>query len=194
VYFIWILAGFITLCRALTLAELCSLLPRAGASYHFIREGFGPFWAFLLVWMSLWVSGPASVAGLAVSIGEFIQVTLGKLPLLTPVVWGAAAVIFFTSINLLGVEWGGRTQIALTIVKLAGIGALVAGGLCFATPAPPATDSSVQTMGNEAGSVSSFRRFTGLGIAAVLFTYDGWVDVSMLRVKCAGRSANYQWD
>src|SRR5258706_691284 len=57
VYFIWALAGFITLCGALTLAELCSLLPRAGASYHFIQEAFGPFWAVLLVWISLWASG-----------------------------------------------------------------------------------------------------------------------------------------
>ena len=47
VYFFWAVCGAITLCGALTLAELTTLLPRAGASYHIIREGFGPFWAFL---------------------------------------------------------------------------------------------------------------------------------------------------
>jgi APA family basic amino acid/polyamine antiporter len=47
VYFIWALSGLITLCGALTLAELCTRLPRAGSTYHAIREGFGPFWGFL---------------------------------------------------------------------------------------------------------------------------------------------------
>ena len=55
VHFIWALSGVITLCGALTLAELCSRFPQAGASYHIIREGFGPFWGFLLVWVELWV-------------------------------------------------------------------------------------------------------------------------------------------
>ena len=38
VYFFWGLSGLITLCGALTLAELSSLLPRSGASFHIIRE------------------------------------------------------------------------------------------------------------------------------------------------------------
>ena len=62
VHFIWALSGVITLCGALTLAELCILLPHAGASYHIIREGFGPFWGFLQVWLELWVSGPGAIA------------------------------------------------------------------------------------------------------------------------------------
>ena len=58
VYFFWSLAGVITLSGALTLAELSSRIPRAGASYHVIREGFGPFWAFLKIWIEIGVSGP----------------------------------------------------------------------------------------------------------------------------------------
>ena len=73
VYFIWGLCGFITLCGALTLAELCALVPQAGASYHIIREGYGTFWAFLTVWMQLWVGGPGSVAGIAIAFGEFVS-------------------------------------------------------------------------------------------------------------------------
>ena len=81
VYFIWALAGFITLCGALSLAELSVLMPRAGASYHFIREGFGPFWGFMLVWINLWVSGPGSIAGIAAA-------------------WGSSGAIFFRSHHL----------------------------------------------------------------------------------------------
>ena len=72
VYSFWALCGVITLCGALTLAELTSLLPRAGATYHIIREGFGPFWGFLKVWMEMWVAGPGSIAGVAIVFGEFL--------------------------------------------------------------------------------------------------------------------------
>ncbi len=72
VYLLWALAGGITLCGALTLAELASRLPRAGAPYHIIREGFGPFWAFVLIWVQIWVAGPGSIAGVAIVVGEFL--------------------------------------------------------------------------------------------------------------------------
>ena len=173
VHFIWALCGGITLCGALTLAELCTILPEAGASYHIIRQGFGPFAGFLLVWLELWVSGPGAVAGIAIAFGEFIHRVAGSS--IPAVGWGAAAIAFFALVNLAGVQWGGRTQIMLTTIKVLGIVALIGGALLLApaaaaiTPAVPATAE---------GGLLGFFRFTGLGIAAVLFTYDGWIDVS----------------
>ena len=175
VHFIWALSGIITLCGALTLAELCVLLPQAGASYHIIREGFGPFWGFLQVWLELWVSGPGAIAGIAIAFGEFMHQTGGGLPGVTPVGWGVAAILFFALVNLAGVEWGGRTQVALTAVKVGGIAALVVGGLFLAAPARSVT---IAAAAGAPGGLLGFARFTGLGIAAVLFTYDGWIDVS----------------
>ncbi len=175
VHFIWALSGIITLCGALTLAELCVLLPQAGASYHIIREGFGPFWGFLQVWLELWVSGPGAIAGIAIAFGEFMHRTGGGLLGVTPVGWGVAAILFFALVNLAGVEWGGRTQVALTAVKVGGIAALVVGGLFLAAPARSVTTAAAA---GAPGGLLGFARFTGLGIAAVLFTYDGWIDVS----------------
>jgi APA family basic amino acid/polyamine antiporter len=174
VHFIWALSGIITLCGALTLAELCSLLPQAGASYHIIREGYGPFWGFLQVWLELWVTGPGAIAGIAIVFGEFMHRIGGGLPF-TPVAWGIAAIVFFALINLAGVGWGGRTQVLLTTIKILGIAGLVVGGLFLAAPAPSVAAAAVP---DSADGVAGFARFTGLGIAAVLFTYDGWIDVS----------------
>ena len=172
VHFIWALSGVITLCGALTLAELCILLPQAGASYHIIREGFGPFWGFLQVWLELWVSGPGAIAGIAIAFGEFMFRVGGGWLGVSPVGWGIGAIGFFAVVNLAGVEWGGRTQIVLTAIKVLGIGGLVLGGLVLAAP------TAVASAPEAAGGVLGFARFTGLGIAAVLFTYDGWIDVS----------------
>jgi len=174
VHFIWALCGLITLCGALTLAELCRLLPHAGASYHILREGFGPLWGFLLVWMELWISGPGSVAGVAIVFGEFMHRALGAQAVLSPVWWGIAAIAFFAAINLAGVTWGGWVQVLVTTVKIAGIVALIGGAFLFAAPAAVVAEP-VQVAGE---NFLPFFRFAGLGVAAVLFTYDGWIDVS----------------
>jgi APA family basic amino acid/polyamine antiporter len=164
VYLLWALCGAITLCGALTLAELTAIFPQPGASYHIIREGFGPFWGFLKIWVEMFVSGPGAVAGIAIVLGEFAVRVLGGNPLY----WGAATILFFAIINLSGVQWGGRTQILLTAFKVLALLALVIGSLVYARPALAAT--SMESI--------SFFRFMGLGIAVVLFTYDGWIDVS----------------
>ena len=109
VYLLWGLCGAITLCGALTLAELTTLLPHAGASYHIIREGFGPFPAFIKIWIEMCVSGPGSVAGVAIVLGEFAT----RLPMapagISAAAWGGAAIAAFSIVNLCGVRWGART-------------------------------------------------------------------------------------
>lgn len=175
IYLFWGLAGLITLCGALTLAALACLLPRAGASYHIIREGFGPFWAFLKIWIEMWVSGPGSVAGVAIVFGEFLVRLLGSRSPLSATVWGAAAILAFTAVNLQGIQWGGRTQVVLTAIKLVGLLWLVGGGLLLA--APIASSGPGPAAAGEAAFLG-FIRMVGLGLAAVLFTYDGWVDVT----------------
>jgi amino acid transporter len=176
VYFLWGLCGVITLCGALTLAELTTLLPRAGASYHIIREAFGPFPAFVKIWVEMWVSGPGSVAGVAVVLGEFAVRLPGAPPEMTATTVGALAIAGFALVNLCGVLWGGRTQVVLTVVKIAGLLALVLGSLLLAAPAIPAATSEA-TKAHGVGLLG-FVRLIGLGVAAVLFTYDGWIDVS----------------
>ncbi len=171
VYFIWALCGFIVLCGALTLGELVSLLPKAGASYHIIGEGFGPGWGFVKAWMESWVSAPGSMASIAIVFGELLSGFLGEG---SPQVFGIGAVALFAAINLMGVRWGGRTQVALTAVKILGLLALVFGSYALADRVAPSASASP---GAE-GGLLSFLRFVGLGVAAVLFTYDGWTDVS----------------
>jgi APA family basic amino acid/polyamine antiporter len=170
VYFIWALCGLIVLCGALTLGELVSLLPRAGASYHIIREGFGPGWGFVKAWMESWVGAPGSIASIAIVFGELLSGLLGRG---SPQIFGIGAVFLFAAINLRGVRWGGRTQVALTAIKIAGLLALVFGSYFLAERVMPE-----DTAAAGGGGLLAFLRFVGLGVAAVLFTYDGWTDVS----------------
>ncbi|MGH9315085.1 MAG: APC family permease [Vicinamibacterales bacterium] len=185
VYLLWTLAGGITLCGALTLAELASRLPHAGAPFHIILDSFGPFWAFLMIWMQVLVAGPGSIAGLAIAFGEFATRFGAELELAVrwpAAAWGTAAIAFFAGVNLLGVRWGGRTQITLTILKIGGLLVLVGGSLWLVDRAAAAPIVEPVLQPRTAGVVE-FLRVMGLGIAAVLFTYDGWIDVSYLSAE-----------
>lgn len=175
VYFFWTLCGLITFCGAITLAELSALLPRAGVSYHALTEAYGPFAGFMQAWMMVLVSGPGAIAGIAILFGEFAAALTGGVADSAQLAWGAAAIGCFALVNLRGAEWGGATQVVLTTAKVLGLLTLVAGGILIAAPAA-APGASAESAGS--GDILGFLRFIGLGVAIVLFTYDGWIDAS----------------
>lgn len=188
VYFFWALCGFITLCGALTLAELAALIPRAGASYHALTTAYGPFAGFMQAWMMVLVSGPGAIAGVAILFGELANQVFGTGSAGMQLTWAAGAIVLFALINLRGVEWGGRTQILLTSVKVIGLTALIVGGAFLAAPA--AEVEAASDLQDDGGLVGLFR-FIGLGVAIVLFTYDGWIDASNVAGEVRDPNRNF---
>ncbi len=189
VYFFWTLCGFITLCGALTLAELSALIPKAGVSYHALTQAYGPFAGFMQAWMMVLVSGPGAIAGVAILFGELANQVFGTGSTGMQLTWAVAAIVFFALVNLRGAEWGGRTQIALTSIKIAGLLALIFGGLLIATPATE-SPASLAAITDDRGLLGLLR-FVGLGVAIVLFTYDGWIDASNVAGEVKNPNRNF---
>src|ERR1700686_1326714 len=50
VFVVWIVGGLLSLCGALTYAELAAAMPEAGGEYVYLREAYGPLWSFLYGW------------------------------------------------------------------------------------------------------------------------------------------------
>lgn len=188
VYFIWTLCGLITLCGALTLAELATLLPRAGVYYHTLNEAYGPFAGFLQGWVQILVSGPGSVAGIAILFGELASQVFGTDSPEMRLIWGAGAIVFFVLVNLRGASWGGRTQIVLTSAKLMGLMLLIVGGIFFAVPA---TDFANNAVDGPKPGIAATLNFIGLGVAIVFFTYDGWIDATHIAGEVKNPRRNF---
>lgn len=188
VYFFWALCGFITLCGALTLAELATLLPKAGVTYHALNEAYGPFAGFMQAWMMVLVSGPGAIAGVAILFGELANQVFGTGSPGMQMAWAGGAILLFAVINLRGAEWGGRTQVFLTTVKVTGLVALIFGGVMLAEPAV-STVISPPVEGR--GGITGLFRFVGLGVAIVLFTYDGWIDASHVAGEVRSPERNF---
>ena len=168
---LWVFFGLISLAGALTLAELASLLPRAGGAYVYLREAYGESAAFVFGWIYVLVTSPATIGALATVFGEFF-VTLFGLPRsgLTIQSIAVVAILTLTAVNLLGARVGTRVGAVFTFVKVSALAAIILGAFLFGQ-----------------GSLSNFSgggAVTGEGLArataSVIWTYDGWVAVSMI--------------
>jgi APA family basic amino acid/polyamine antiporter len=164
---IWVVGLVYATLGANALAELGTMLPRAGAQYAFARYTFGDYAGFVVGWID-WISTAASAAAIALVLGESASELLrGSTTLAQPIAIGL--VIAFTAVLLRGTRMSDRTQQLTSLAKAIALLALVAACFVFAgrAVAPPAAAPST------AVHLSLFAAFI-LSAQAVIYTYDGW--------------------
>jgi amino acid transporter len=168
---LWTAFGLISICGALALAELSSLLPQPGGEYVFLREAYGDAAAFVFGWLSMLVTTPTAVAALSTVFSEFLLNLLSKPADATRVQMIAiAAIITLTFANVRGARVGAAVSEVTTLVKVTALAAIILGAFLLG-------DGSVSHI-TEGGVVHG----GGLAraVAAVIWTYDGWIAVSMI--------------
>ena len=168
---LWVAFGLISICGALTVAELSSMLPRTGGVYVFLREAYGDAAAFVFGWIQVLVTTPATMAALATVFAEFL-LNLLRVPSSG---WnvqaiGIAAIVTLTFANILGARVGAAVSEATTLVKVTALAAIILGAFLIGQ------GSAANLF--EGGPV----RGDGLAraVASVIWTYDGWIAVSMI--------------
>ena len=185
---LWMAGGLVTLAGALTYAELGGLFPRAGGQYHFLKEAYSPFWGFLYGWAAFLVIMTGGIATMAVGFGEYLGAFLPffstqHVVLTVPLgfktlevnggqVAGALAIALLTAINYIGLREGTGVQNAITLVKIASIVGLGLFGLFGPAPVSPQLAGALPSGGVLAAM--------GVGMIAVLWTFDGWYGATNL--------------
>ena len=169
---LWVAFGLVSLCGALAMAELASMLPHTGGAYVYLRAAYGDAAAFVFGWLYLLVTTPATLGALATFFAELLLGLAGvdpraSGPLGVPAI-ASATILALTGVNLLGARLGSAVQGALTIVK---VGAL----LILIVVSFTAAGGSFAHLG-PAGAASNL----GRGAASVIWAYDGWIAVSMI--------------
>src|SRR5438552_16600951 len=66
---LWVGGGLLSLCGALSFAELGAMLPETGGFYAWLREGLGPPAAFLFGWSELVLIRARALRGVAIVFG-----------------------------------------------------------------------------------------------------------------------------
>lgn len=179
---VWIIGGLYALLGAVALAELGTMLPRAGGQYVYSRYALGEYAGFVVGW-SDWISTCGSAAAVSLVIGEFT----GKLiPNLSgrDIAIAVFIALFFALLQWRGVAWGSRTQNTTSLLKAIAFVILIVAA--FITGSGGAfkgtTTASPVGLGMLAGLV--------LSLQAVIYTYDGWSGVIYFseEVRDPGRS------
>jgi basic amino acid/polyamine antiporter, APA family len=168
---LWTAFGLISICGALAVAELSTLLPRAGGVYVFLREAYGDSAAFVFGWLYVLITTPTAVAALGTVFAEFLLNLLGK-PTDTSTVEAIAitAIVSLTGANILGARVGAAVSEVTTLVKVTALTAIILGAFLLG-------DGSLSHL-TDGGVVHG----SGLAraVASVIWTYDGWIAVSMI--------------
>jgi APA family basic amino acid/polyamine antiporter len=116
----WIFGGIVTLCGALTFAEIGARYPTTGGFYKVFSYCYHPAFAFMINWV-LVISNAASVAAVALLGAEYIN------PILLPESFQNATgtrlttiltVLLLYVINFLGIKLSARAQNLLTLFKV----------------------------------------------------------------------------
>jgi len=188
---VWLAGGLITLCGALSFAELGAMYPQAGGQYIYLREAFGPAAAFLFGWAFFGFIMCGGLAALAVAFAEFLgsfmpvlstghvilRIDLLGLPYSVSAGQAVAAlsIVFLTALNSFGIRSGAVVQNGLTLIRLGTVAGLVGLGILFGVKSGGVNFHPLFPPGTAFPAVL---KPLGLALVAVFWTYDGWYSVN----------------
>ncbi|MFL5558912.1 MAG: APC family permease [Gemmatimonadaceae bacterium] len=168
---LWIAFGLISICGALAVAELSSLLPQPGGVYVFLREAYGDAAAFVFGWLYVLVTTPTAVAALATVFAEFLLNLLGvPVEVFAVQVIAIVAIVILTGANVLGARVGAVVSEVTTVVKVTALAAIILGAFLLGRG----------NLSNITGGGMVARSGLARAVASVFWTYDGWIAVSMI--------------
>ena len=170
----WLLGALLAVCDGLVTAELSATLPRAGGSYAFLNEAYGPArWGRLVSFLFLFqivFSAPLSMASGAIGFSRYLRFVVPGIPEgweapVASVLCVAVTLLLFRRIGAIG-----KFSVVLWIGVLATLGIVIALGLphlkweAFRFWAAPVETAP--------GLPPPSGAFGGLGAALILAVYD----------------------
>jgi len=172
---VWVVGGLISLCGALSVAELAASLPHTGGWYVFLREGWGRLAGFLFGWSELVLIRASATGAVATVFSEYLQRSLGDDPATTGQTTNlvaAAAIVFSAFVNIRGAQLGAAFAGVSTTVKFSALACLVLASFLLGAGSGASTANFT-----DSGAPVDAGLF-GLALISVLYAYDGFADVS----------------
>ncbi len=168
----WIIGAVISICGALTFAEIGARYPVAGGFYKVFSFCYHPAFAFMLNW-SLVIINASSAASVALIGAEYLSPLIFPSPVFPMNIkfLVVGIVLLLYGINMLGIRSGAGVQNLLSGIKIALI-LFFCSAIFFAIRLDTVT---AQTFSNSPiPESSSLILAFGAGLISVFFTYGGY--------------------
>jgi len=166
----WVLGGLISLCGALSVAELGAALPRSGGIFAYLLECYGPLPAFLYGWACLTVMTPAALGATSTIFAEYLGYFL---PISAAGVHYVAALTIAVMgvINYIGLRRASAVMNVTTAAKFVAV--IVLALLAFTAVRAPAALPAPLASAHGVGL-----SLIASALIPVLWTYDGWSNLT----------------
>lgn len=164
VVLIWAIGGLITLCLALSLAELSTLFPRAGGIYIYLREAYGPGVAFVFGWTFL-IINPSQWAAITVIFADYADTFVPLGPVGKRLV-ASALIVAVSAANYFSLRFAAGIQNVATASKALSLAAIAILLFALGTGRGGALESPSHWSLPGIGSIA-------LAVVAVLWPYEG---------------------
>lgn len=163
---VWVVGGVYSLLGALTVAELGTMMPRAGGQYVFAQRALGNYAGFIVGW-SDWMLMCGAIAAVAIVASEYIR-HLSDLHKDLTVALALMIIVGFAMLQWRGLRWGSRTQEITSVIKAAAFMILVVA--CFMTGRGGTAPIPAEAASPERGFIIS----SIFALQGVVYAYGGW--------------------
>ncbi|XP_068134358.1 cystine/glutamate transporter-like [Hyperolius riggenbachi] len=129
---IWVACGVLSMCGALSYADLGTSIKKSGGHYIYLLETLGPLSAFLRLWAEFVMIRPANIAVVCLAFGRYLIEPLFapcSAPGLVVKLISAVGIAFIIALNCWSVSWSANLQITFTVLKLAAIALIIVPGI-----------------------------------------------------------------
>ncbi|XP_034936980.1 large neutral amino acids transporter small subunit 1 isoform X2 [Chelonus insularis] len=128
---VWTLSGIFSMVGAYCYAELGCMIKRSGADYAYIMETFGPFAAFIRLWIECMIVRPCSQAIVALTFSIYVLKPI--FPDCDPPgdaarLLAAVCICTLAFVNCWDVKWATRVQDVFTYAKLVALLVIITAG------------------------------------------------------------------
>ena len=167
----WVLAGIMTITAGLTAAEVSAAIPKTGGMMVYIEEIYGKKLGFLTGWMQSVLFFPATIAAISVMFGQQAAILLGNESLVIPMTVGV--ILLIGVLNTFGSKTSGAIQTVSTVCKLIPLVLIIVFGFIKGGGDNPIVQPLVAEGISPTGVIGQL-------LVAILFAYDGWINVGTL--------------
>ncbi|CAI5455584.1 unnamed protein product [Caenorhabditis angaria] len=190
---VWVLSGVFAAIGAYCYAELGTLIRKSGGDYAYIMEAFGPFWAFIRLWIESIVVRPCTATIVALTFALYMLKPVfpdcdpppGSTELLA-----AILLILLTAINCWSVKLATKVQDFFFVAKVLALILIICTGLWhLLSGRPQYWDSFENIFENTAKDFKT----ASLAFYSGLFAYQGWNYLNFIVEELQNPKRNLPW-
>lgn len=177
---IWVLSGVVAMFAALSYTELGTIIPESGGEFIYILRIYGSCPAFFAAMTFIIVVKPFSVAGMALSIAEYITApfyTDCPPPQLLLKCNAAVAILVVALVNILNVRIAIKIQIIFLVAKVLALILIVIGGLMELIQSSSVIVENLNVEDSFKGTQFSLSTL-GMAFYQGLWSYAGWYNLN----------------